>query len=60
MAKRNHPENVSWLSNDFQNEMVNIISNNMLVTIKEQIKSSQFYSVECDEDTTHKHFCRFC
>ena len=50
-----HPENVSWLSNDIQNEMIGIISDNVLETIKEQVKKSRFYSVECDEVTSHKH-----
>ena len=52
---KNHPENVSWSSNDIQNEMINIISDNVLETIEEQIENSQFYSVECDEVTTRKH-----
>ena len=50
-----HPDNVSWLSNDIQNEMIGIISDNVLETIKEEVKKSRFYSVECDEVTSHKH-----
>ncbi|XP_063590423.1 zinc finger MYM-type protein 1-like [Penaeus indicus] len=49
-----HPENVSWLSNDIQNEMISIISDNVVETIREQVKKSRFYSVECDEVTSHK------
>ena len=50
-----HPQNVSWLSNNIQNKMIGIISDNVLETIKEQVKKSRFYSVECDEVTSHKH-----
>ena len=50
----NHPENVSWLGHDIQNEMLEIISTATMDTIKEQIMASEFYSVECDEVTSHK------
>ena len=50
----NHPENVSWLGHDIQNEMLEIISTATMDTIKEQIMDSEFYSVQCDEVTSHK------
>ena len=50
----NHPEKVSWLGHDIQNEMLEIISTATMDTIKEQIMDSEFYSVQCDEVTSHK------
>eukprot|EP00794_Sanderia_malayensis_P015569 gene15569-17145_t len=49
-----HPENVSWLSHDMQNEMIDPLSQNVIETMKEQILESKYYSVECDEVTSHK------
>ena len=48
------PENVSWLSHDIQNEMIDLLSQNVIETMKEQILESKYYSVECDEVTSHK------
>ena len=48
------PENVSWLSHDIQNEMIDLLSQNVIETRKEQILESKYYSVECDEVTSHK------
>ena len=48
------PENVSWLSHDMQNEMIDLLSQNVIETMKEQILESKYYSVECDEVTSHK------
>ena len=50
-----HPGNVSWLSPDIQNEMIEILGNKILDIIKMQVKESKYYSVECDEVTSHKH-----
>ena len=51
----NHPGNVSWLSPDIQNEMIEILANNIIDIIKMQVNESKYYSVECDEVTSHKH-----
>ena len=51
----NHPGNVSWLSPDIQNEMIEILANKILDVIKMQVNESKYYSVECDEVTSHKH-----
>ena len=51
----NHPGNVSWLSPDIQNEMIEIIANKILEVIMMQVNESKYYSVECDEVTSHKH-----
>ena len=48
------PENVSWLSHDIQNEMIDLLSQNVIETMKEQILESKYYSVECDDVTSHK------
>ena len=49
-----HPGNVSWLGHDIQNEMIDIVSQNVVETIKKEILQSKYYSVECDEVTSHK------
>ena len=51
----NHPGNVSWLSPDIQNEMIEILANKIIDIIKMQVNESKYYSVECDEVTSHKH-----
>lgn len=50
-----HPGNVSWISPDIQNEMIEILANHILDIIKIQVQESKYYSVECDEITSHKH-----
>ena len=50
-----HPGNVSWLGARIQNEMIDIIATKTLETIIGQVKEARFYSVECDEVTSHKH-----
>ncbi|CAB4028101.1 zinc finger MYM-type 1-like [Paramuricea clavata] len=50
-----YPGNVLWLSPDIQNEMIEILANHILDIIKMQVKESKYYSVECDEVTSHKH-----
>lgn len=52
---QNHPGNISWLSPDIQNEMIEILANNIIDIIKMQVNESKYYSVECDEVTSHKH-----
>ena len=49
-----HPGNVSWLGHDIQNEMIDIVSQNVVETIKKEILQSKHYSVECDEVMSHK------
>jgi len=44
----NHPGNVSWLSPSIQNEVIDIVSENILKTISERAKG-KFFSVLCDE-----------
>ena len=50
-----HPGTVSWLGHHVQNEMIEIISEHVLETIKSEVKDSKFFAVECDEVTSHKH-----
>lgn len=49
-----HPGNVSWLGHDIQNEIIDFVSENVVEIIKQQILESKYYSVECDEVTSHK------
>ena len=51
----NHPGNVSWLSPDIQNEMIEIIANKILEVIMMQVNESKYYSVKCNKVTSHKH-----
>ena len=49
-----HPQNVSYLSHVSQNEMLDICSNLITNAICEQIHTSKYFSIECDEVTSHK------
>jgi hypothetical protein len=44
----NHPSNVSWLSHDIQNEVLQLISNEVVKTIVRECNSRP-YSIMCDE-----------
>ena len=50
-----HPENVSWLSPDVQNEMIKILADHILYIVKMQVKQRKYYTVEWDDVTSHKH-----
>ena len=49
-----HPQNVSYLSHVSQNEMLDICSNLITNAICEQIHTSKYFSIKCDEVTSHK------
>jgi len=50
-----HPGNVTWLGHDVQDEMIEIIAQAVIEIIREYIVDSKYYSVMCDEVTSHKH-----
>lgn len=50
----NHPQNLSYFSPDIQNEMIEILSGLILESIKSEVISAKYYSIECDEVTSHK------
>ena len=49
-----HPQNVSYFSHTSQNEMISILSDIITETICTEIHASKYYSIECDEVTSHK------
>ena len=49
-----HPQNLSYLSPSFQNEMIGILSNMIIEIIKSEVISAKYFSIECDEVTSHK------
>ena len=48
-----HPQNVSYLSHVSQNEMLSILSRAIEDTIRKEIQEVKYFSVECDEVTSH-------
>ena len=49
-----HPQNVSYFSHSTQNEMISIVSNMIEDMIKYEVQSARYFSIECDEVTSHK------
>ena len=49
-----HPENVSYFSHVSQNEMISILSNLITEIICNEIRSAKYFSIQCDEVTSHK------
>jgi hypothetical protein len=49
-----HPENVSYFSHVSQNEMMSILSNLITELICNEIRSAKYFSIQCDEVTSHK------
>ena len=49
-----HPQNLSYFSPSIQNEMFGILSNMIIEIIKSEVISAKYFSIECDEVTSHK------
>lgn len=49
-----HPKNVSYFSHTTQNEMIGIVSEIIESMIKFEVKSAKYFSIQCDEVTSHK------
>lgn len=49
-----HPENLSYFSPSIQNEMIAILNKLINESIKSEVISAMYYSIECDEVTSHK------
>ena len=49
-----HPQNLSYFSPSIQNEMIGILSNMNIKIIKSEVISAKYFSIECDEVTSHK------
>ena len=49
-----HPGNVSYFSHVSQNEMIAIISNLITEIVCNEIHAVKYFSIECDEVTSHK------
>ena len=49
-----HPQNLSYFSPSIQNEMIGILSNMIIEIIKSEVISAKYFSIECDEVTSHK------
>ena len=50
----NHPKNLSYFSPSIQNEMIGILSNMIIEIIRSEVISAKYFSIECDEVTSHK------
>ena len=49
-----HPQNLSYFLVFIQNEMICILTNMIMEIIKFEVISAKYYSIECDEVTSHK------
>jgi hypothetical protein len=49
-----HPKNLSYFSPSIQNEMIGILSNMIIEIIRFEVISAKYFSIECDEVTSHK------
>lgn len=49
-----HPHNVTYFSHVSQNEMISILSNLISEIICNEIRAAKYFSIECDEVTSHK------
>ena len=49
-----HSQNLSCFSPSIQNEMIGILSNMIIEIIKSEVISAKYFSIECDEVTSHK------
>ena len=50
----NHPQNVNYFSHMSQNEMICILSNLITEIICNEVHAAKYFSIECDEVTSHK------
>ena len=49
-----HPQNLSYFSPSIQNEMITILDKLVNESIKSEVISAKYFSIECDEVTSHK------
>ena len=49
-----HPQNLSYFSPGTQNGMISILANLIVGIIKSQVVCAKYFSIECDEVTSHK------
>ena len=49
-----HSQNLSYFCPSIQNEMIDILSNMIIKIIKSEVISAKYFSIECDEVTSHK------
>ena len=49
-----HPQNLSYFSPSTQNEMISILANLVVGIIKNEVACAKYFSIECDEVTSHK------
>ena len=49
-----HPQNLSYFSPSIQNEMIGILSNMIIKIIKSEVISAKYFSIGCNEVTSHK------